>query len=124
MVVETASAIVRVREANKRQAGALIALHALAWDVVGVGVPAALAQTWLAGGGPLLVGEAHRRLPRLRGARSSNDESICIIESLHGSLYRLPIYMTVGLTTSCARDVLAKSPRRSCHLDFSTVLFV
>jgi hypothetical protein len=79
--VATASAIVRTCEADTR-ADALSALHALARDVVGVGVPAALAQTRLAGGDPLLVGEAHRRLPRLHGARSSNDESICIIGSL------------------------------------------
>jgi hypothetical protein len=50
--------------------------------VVGVGVPAALAQTRLADGDPLLVGETHRRFPRLRGARSSNDESTGIMELL------------------------------------------
>jgi hypothetical protein len=66
MVATAALAIVGMREANKPRAVALIALHGLAGDVIGVRVPAALAQTRLAGGGgPLLEIEAHRRLPRL-----------------------------------------------------------
>ena len=65
MVATAASAIVRVCEANKPRAVALIALHGPAGDVIGVGVPAALAQARLAGRDPLLVGEAHRRLARL-----------------------------------------------------------
>jgi hypothetical protein len=77
--VATASAIVRTCEADTR-AGALIAFHALAKDEAGVS--AASPHTRLAGGDPLLVGEAHRRLPRLYGVRSCNDESICIIGSL------------------------------------------
>lgn len=43
---KTASAIGRMCEANEPQAVALIALHGLARDVVGVGVPAALAQIY------------------------------------------------------------------------------
>ena len=65
MVATAASAIVRMCKANKPRAVALIALHGPAGDVIGVGVPAALAQTRLAGRDPPLVVETHRRLARL-----------------------------------------------------------
>jgi hypothetical protein len=48
-------------EADKSQAVAFIAFHALAGDVTAAAVPAVLAQTRLPGVDPALVGGAHRR---------------------------------------------------------------
>lgn len=101
-------------EADAR-AGELIGLHALAGDVVGVGVPAPLGQTGLAGADPLLVGEAHRRLPRSHGACSSNDESMCITEPLPWPRISAPNIVDRSANDWRRLDGCAESLRRICR---------